>query len=239
MVSLTGMSAPRPQDFSRLFRDFQAPIAALDCGDKCAPYNEHGVPFCCDTRHAVPTAYDAEWSYLQAQTNLWHAWRSSDPHITAELQAQTPLGMVLIECLGARLCQRGYRTVSCRSFPFFPYLTRTGDFIGLTYYWEYEDRCWVISNLHVVTDAYRQEFIAAFDRIFAQLPDEKETFRQYSIRMRRSFGQRQRRIPLLHRDGQFYHVWTNSEYLDLVDPETLPKFGPYEVAASLPFPDER
>jgi len=232
------MPVPKPQDFAQLYQAFQAPIAALDCGDRCAPYNEHGVPFCCDTRHAVPTAYQAEWEYLQDNTNLWHAWQSTDPDITAELQAQAPPGVVLIECLGARLCQRGYRAISCRSFPFFPYLTRAGEFIGLTYYWEYEDRCWVISNLQVITDGYRQEFIAAYDRLFEQLPDEKETFRQYSTRMRRSFGRRERPIPLLHRDGRFYQISTSRGDLERVEPENLPKFGPYEIAAGMPFPDE-
>jgi hypothetical protein len=232
------MSAPKPRDFAQLYGEFQSPIAALDCGAKCSPYNEHGVPFCCDTRHAVPAAYEAEWEYLQASTDLWHAWESADPEITAGLQAQTPSGIVLIECLGARLCQRGFRAISCRSFPFFPYLTRAGEFIGLSYYWEYEDRCWVISNLQVVTPSYRQEFVAAYDCLFEQLPDEKETFRQYSIRMRRAFGRRGRPIPLLHRDGQFYHLDTRGGGLERIQPDHLPRFGPYEVAAAMPFPDE-
>lgn len=221
-----------------MYHQFQSPIAALDCGAKCSPYNEHGVPFCCDTRHAVPAAYEAEWDYLQSSTDLWHAWQSSDPEISADLQAQTPPGIVLIECLGARLCQRGYRAMSCRSFPFFPYLTRSGEFIGLSYYWEYEDRCWVISNLQVVTDGYRLEFVAAYDRLFEQLPDEKETFRQHSIRMRRSFGRRGRPIPLLHRDGQIYQLNGSTGGLTRIQPEHLPKFGPYEIAAAMPFPDE-
>jgi hypothetical protein len=232
------MSALKPQDFAQMYHQFQSPIAALDCGAKCSPYNEHGVPFCCDTGHAVPAAYEAEWDYLQSSTDLWHAWQSSDPEITADLQSQAPPGIVLIECLGARLCQRGYRAISCRSFPFFPYLTRSGEFIGLSYYWEYEDRCWVISNLQVVTDDYRQEFVATYDRLFEQLPDEKETFRQHSNRMRRSFGRQGRPIPLLHRDGQIYHLNTRTGGLHRTQPEHLPKFGPYEIAAAMPFPDE-
>ncbi len=229
---------PKPQDFAELYQAFQAPIAALDCGDRCAPYNEHGVPFCCDTRHAVPAAYQAEWVHLQANTDLWHAWQSSDPQVTADLQSQAPPGVVLIECLGARLCQRGFRALSCRSFPFFPYFDRAGKFIGLSVYWEYEDRCWVINNLQAVSEAYRQEFVAAYDRLFELLPDEAETFRQFSTRMRRSFGQRRRAIPLLHRDGQDYLVDPGSGRLDPVELASLPKFGPYEIAAALPFPDE-
>ena len=56
-----------------------APIAALDCGERCTPYNEGGVPFCCDTRHTIPSAYQAEWEHLQVSSDLWHAYEPPDP----------------------------------------------------------------------------------------------------------------------------------------------------------------
>ncbi|HEX7973631.1 MAG TPA: hypothetical protein VF498_04410, partial [Anaerolineales bacterium] len=189
-----------------MYSRFQAPITALNCGDKCAPHNERGVPFCCDTYHAVPTAYQAEWEYLQNHTDLWHLWESDDPEETAELQKQTPTGQVLVGCQGAKLCQRGFRSITCRAFPFFPYLTRSGEFIGLSYYWEYEDRCWVISNLHLVSPGYRAEFITAYEELFEKMPEERENFRYHSMIMRRIFGRRKRSIPLLHQNGGAYKV---------------------------------
>ena len=162
---------PVTPEFAALYTGFSAPIAALDCGEKCAPYNERGVPFCCDTRHVLPSAYQAEWEYLQAGTNLWHEWHSTDPHLELEIHAAAPEGQVLIECLGHRLCQRGYRSIACRAFPFFPYLTREGEFIGLSYYWEYEDRCWVISHLAAVSSEYAGQFFVAFDALFSAYPD--------------------------------------------------------------------
>jgi hypothetical protein len=225
-------------EFASLYTRFQAPISALDCGSRCAPYNEHGVPFCCDTRHAIPSVYQAEWQYLQANTDLWHAWESNDPGNAARLRNSLPDGQVLVECLGHQLCQRNYRSITCRSFPFFPYITLQGEFIGISYYWEYEDRCWVISNLGQVTRAYLESFIEAYDTIFRLVPEEVENFRQHSIRMCRNFGIQRRAIPLLHRNGFCYKISPATGRKRRVNAEELPKFGPYRIAARLPFPGE-
>jgi hypothetical protein len=153
------------EEFAEIYARFQAPLAALDCGQRCAPYNEGGAPFCCDTHHAVPAAYQAEWKYLQSNTDLWHLWAGRTPAETEQIEALAPEGQVLIACKGYQLCQRGFRSLTCRAFPFFPYITRQGQFIGLSVYWEYEERCWVINNMQVVSKLFRQEFVqaASFD----------------------------------------------------------------------------
>ena len=225
-------------DFAALYRQFQAPITALDCGKRCAPLNERGVPFCCDTRQAVPSAYQEEWGYLKANSDLWHAWEGHDQAETVRLQSQVSEGQVLLACLGHTLCQRNFRSIACRSFPFFPYLTRQGEFIGLTYYWEYEDRCWVISNLRIVTVEYRAQFIAAYDEIFRRMPVDKENFRLYSTLMRKVLGRQKRAIPLLHRNGSVYKVTPRNGRMRRAEVESLPKFGTYKIAAEMPFPDE-
>jgi hypothetical protein len=225
-------------DFASLHTHFQSPIAALDCGERCAVHNERGVPFCCDLQHAIPTAYLAEWEYLQVNTDLWRPWEGGTPGETERIRRQTPDGQMPIACKGHLLCQRGFRSITCRSFPFFPYITRQGEFTGLAYYWEYEDRCWVISNLSVVTPQYRAEFIAAFDALFAALPDDRENFRQFSSTIRRVYGHQRRAILLLHRNGQVYKVTPRNGRMRRVDANQLPAFGPYRIAAQLPFPDE-
>jgi hypothetical protein len=225
-------------DFSALYNRFQAPISAFDCGERCAPHNENGVPFCCDTRHAVPTAYDAEWIHLQENTDLWHLWQGRTASETRSLQKETPDGMVLLECQGHRLCQRGYRAITCRAFPFFPYITRDDWFVGMTYYWQYEYACWVVSNLQVVSQEYRGQFIDAFEELFDKMPEERESYRQYSSTMRRVFSRWGRAIPLLHRNGKTYKVTPGNGRMRRVDVNKLPKLGPYRVAAGLPFADE-
>ena len=225
-------------DFSDLYAGFHSPITALDCGQKCAPYNENGVPFCCDTRHAVPTAYRQEWDYLQTHTDLWHKWQAEHPNETARLQAQTPLNQVLIECQGYLLCQRTFRSFTCRAFPFFPYIDQNDCFIGISYYWDYEDRCWVISNLQAVTSQYLAEFIHTYEFIFSTRSTEFENFRYHSQVMRRVFSRKRRAIPLLHRNGVAYKVSPRSGRLRRIPAEGFPRFGPYALAARLPFPDE-
>lgn len=232
MVSLTPMSP----SFSELYDRFEAPITALDCGERCAPYNERGVPFCCDTHHAIPSAFLAEWEYLQANTDLWHTYQAPNPAESARLAAQVPDGQVLIECLGHKLCQRGFRSITCRAFPFFPYVSRDGEFIGLSYYWEYEDRCWVTSHLEVVTPLYLAQFVAAFEALFTGYPQEREGFRQESIRMRRVFGQRQRAIPLLHRNGKCYKITPHNGRMRRVEPQAFGLHGVYKIVEKLPFP---
>lgn len=232
------MFKPTNLEIGEIYTGFQAPITQLDCGKKCSPYNESGAPFCCDTRHAVPTAYQEEWEYLQTHTDLWHAWQGANAEETDRLQGQTPPGQVLIACQGHMLCQRSYRSITCRSFPFFPYVTQDGDFIGLSYYWDYEDRCWVISNLDQVTPGYRQEFIAAYDLLFEKVPQEKETFRYHAGVMRRIFGRKRRSIPLLHRNGAAYKITPRTGRMHKVPLGSFPKFGPYQIAAILKFEDE-
>lgn len=225
-------------EFSALYARFHQPFSAVDCGRKCAPYNQHAVPFCCDTRHAVPSAYHQEWEYLQSHTDLWHPWQATHKEETDRLKAQTPLGQVLIACQGHLFCQRHFRALTCRAFPFFPYLTRETEFIGLTYYWEYEDRCWVISHLDQVSTAYIHEFVSAYETIFQAYPQEKEAFRYHSGVMRRSFSRRKRTIPLLHRNGWAYKVSPTSGRKRRVPVQSFPRYGPYKIAARLSFPDE-
>ena len=155
-----------------------------------------------------------------------------------QLKALAPEGQVLIACQGYLLCQRGFRSITCRAFPFFPYITRQGQFIGLSVYWEYEERCWVINNLQVVSHEYREEFIHTFDDLFARLPEELEVFRQFSARMRRVFGRRHSAIPLLHRNGGYYKISPQDGRARKISPEKFRLYGPYKIAAGLPFPDE-
>jgi hypothetical protein len=230
-------------DIRSLYDGFDAPVAALDCGQKCAPHNPNGTvpeaersgkPFCCDICHAVPAAYQSEWEYLQPNTNLWHAWRgdecgSSAPDERSQLLAETPANMVLLACLGPAHCQRPFRALSCRQFPFFPYVTSDYRFLGLAYDWEFENTCWVISNLGRVTETYRQQFVETHDRLLAFSQEIFESYYTHSERMRAHFVTLRRRIPLLHRNGNFYLLSPRSERLAKVSADKLPRFGPYQA----------
>ncbi len=214
-----------------LYAGLNQPIAALDCGAQCAPQHPLGKPFCCDICHAVPAAHLSEWATLQTRTQLWHSWRgdecAAEPVDRSELEDSLPSGMILLACLGHQACERDYRLLSCRQFPFFPYVTSDYRFIGLSYDWEFEDKCWVISNLAQVTPAYRAQFIATYDQLFALFQDEFESYALRSQEMREVFAEKRRRIPLLHRNGGYALISPHSERARRVAARALPKFGPY------------
>ena len=219
-----------PIDYSAIYAGFDAPIGVLDCGQRCAPHNRNRGPFCCDTRHAVPTVFQDEWEYLQAHTDLWHPWQGHTPAETRRVQNETPEAMLLAECRGYQFCQRDFRSITCRAFPFFPYITRDDWFIGMTYYWHFEHACWVISNLDAVTEQYRNEFFTAFDKLFDRLPGERDGYRALSSSMRRVFSRWGRAIPILHRNGGAYKVTPKNGRMRRALVENLPKHGPYRIS---------
>jgi hypothetical protein len=221
-----------PADIQSIYNGFNSSIAELDCGRKCAPHNPSGKPFCCDICQAVPAAYKSEWNYLEPNTNLWHKWRGEECEAAtseeiSHLKADTPANMVLLACLGPSRCQRDFRALSCRQFPFFPYVTSDYRFIGLAYEWQFEQKCWVISNLAKVTQKYRAEFIRTYDGLFALFQEEFEQYAYHSEILRSHFAQQKKRFPLLHRNGEYYLVSPKSERLERVDASRLPRFGVY------------
>ncbi len=220
-------------DIRQLYDGFDSAIAALDCGKKCAPHSASRKPFCCDICQAIPAAYKSEWKYLKDNTGLWHPWRGDECGTTsseerARLEGDTPKNMILLACLGSSQCEREFRALSCRQFPFFPYVSSDYSFLGLAYEWEFESKCWVISNLSRVTQKYRSEFIHTYDHLFALFQDEFENYAYHSEKLRAEFARRKSRFPLLHRNGGTYLVSPASGRLHRTEVDRLPKFPPYE-----------
>jgi hypothetical protein len=223
------------QNIRALYDKFDAPICSIDCGQKCAPHNPSGKPFCCDICHAVPAAYQEEWRYLQSNTNLWQTWHTDDCKDTKDgdqqddLMAETPENMLLLTCLGPDKCQRAYRALSCRQFPFFPYVTSDYRFIGMTYDWEFEQTCWVVSNLGAVTETYRRQFVETHDRLFAFSQEAFESYQIHSEKMRAHFATKGRRITLYHRNDGIYLISPGSERMVRVSQAQLRQYGPYKA----------
>jgi hypothetical protein len=204
-------------DVNQIYSHFSAEMTDFDCGKFCASHNPSGMPFCCDICQAVPAVYVQEWEYLQRSTDLWHQWRGDEcPEElsdTENLTSETPQHMLLLACQGPAHCQRQYRALSCRQFPFFPYISTDYRFIGLAYEWEFEQTCWVIRNLGVVTAAYRSEFIQTYDFIFNLWQDDLASYAIHSDHLREYYVAQKRRFPLWHRNGSLYHVSPVSERL--------------------------
>lgn len=220
------MSGLKPADFARLYKNFDAPVSRFDCGRKCAPLNG-GQPVCCSTQNAVPVADKAEWDLLKSRTDLWHIFKPYDA-ATRRIKEELPNSCRAIECKGAAHCERDNRTMACRSFPFFPYFNRKKEFIGLSYYWDFEDRCWVISNMQIVDPLFVREFVATFDAIFAKDKDEFDTYVDFSASMRRVFSRWKRRIPMIGRDFSFNWVIPSTGEVKPANPTAYPKLGAYK-----------
>ena len=224
-----------PADWRALFDEFDSPITALDCGKKCAPHNPSEKPFCCDICHAVPAAYESEWTYFESKTDLWHVYRGDECDASREFEAgrrvanlDMPSGMLALACIGPDSCQRDYRALSCRAFPFFPYITSDYRFLGLACEWEFESTCWIISNLNAVTDKYRAEFLRTFDFLIASFDEVFDSYAIHSEKLRAHYQSRKKRFPLLHRNGGAYLVSPRSERMQRVEIASLPRFGFYK-----------
>jgi len=195
----------KARDYDKIYRRFGASISgAYDCGRMCAPLNG-GEPVCCTTGHAVPIVTTEEWKLLKKRTDLWSKFTPYDA-ATRDIVDDLPDNCRAVECKGAAQCERQNRSLACRAFPFFPYFTKEKELVGMAYYWLFEDRCWVISNLHIVEQAYIKEFIASYEYLFSKDEDELEAFLEQSVSARRVFSRWNRPIPLIGRDGGYFKV---------------------------------
>ncbi len=201
-------------DFFALYAGFHIPSCDVDCGEYCAPHNPSGKPFCCDQEVAVPAVYDQEWDFLQTASKQWHLYQAKSEEEQQSLTEETPSYMLLAACQGPQHCHRPTRAISCRQFPFFPYITADWRFIGLSVEWEFEEQCWLINHLEAVTDAYRQAFIDTYDQIFDVWMDDFESYALHAQEMRAVFRSQRRRIPILHRNGNNYLLSPATERME-------------------------
>jgi hypothetical protein len=223
--------------FRDLYREFEMPLCELDCGLKCGPHNDYGVPVCCDIQLVVPAAFELEWSYLQENTDLWQPWSSSGL-IDRDLAEQVQDGQVLLECKGYQQCQRSFRTLTCRAFPFYPYLTSQGLFSGLAYYSDFREECWIISNLAVVSTTYKVAFQGTFNKIFDLFPGSRDDFLDYCCFVRDEAAEHGEQIVVLDFQAGVGLVDPLTETVTPVGFQDLDAYGPFAVARELPFPDE-
>ena len=193
-----------PADFASIYENFNAPVSRFDCGQKCSPLNG-GSPVCCSTQAAVPVVHKVEFELLKTRTDLWKKFKPYD-YSTRQIVEELTHDCCAIECKGAHLCERDNRTIACRGFPFFPYITRERQFVGVGTYWIFQDRCWMMSNLEIVDRKYVEEFIAAYEALFLKDPTEFKTYVDFSASARRVFSRWKRPLALLGRQGELLVV---------------------------------
>jgi hypothetical protein len=196
--------AATPEDYARVYARFTAPVSRFDCGRRCAPHNE-GMPVCCSADHAVPIVDKAEYALLKSRTDLWRDYVPKDAagrKIVADMHASCEA----VECKGVQFCERDNRSMACRAFPFFPYFTREKKLVGLAYYWDFEDRCWML---------------------FAVDEDERNGMIEHSASIRRVFTRRNQIIPLVGLEGGFFAVEPRTHVIRPARVDEFRRHGPY------------
>jgi len=218
------------RDFATLYEGFTAPISRFDCGRKCAPLNG-GEPVCCSTQNAVPVVHKVEYEFLRTRTDLWSKFKPYD-YATREIVAELTPDCTAIHCKGARYCERDNRTIACRGFPFYPYITRQRQFVGVGTYWVFEDRCWVMSNLQVVDRTFVEQFMATYEALFVKDPTEFATYVDFSASARRVFSRWKRDIALLGRNGELLVVDPATGEIRPGKARDYPKVAPFDSEKS-------
>jgi len=226
MPPKTEKASLTPADFASLYEGFKAPVSRFDCGRKCAPLNG-GEPVCCSTQNAVPVVHKVEFELLKDRTDLWKKFKPYD-FATKQIVAELTHDCMAIECKGGRFCERDNRTIACRGFPFYPYLTRQKEFVGIGTYWVFEDRCWMMSNLEIVDREFVGQFVATYEGLFAKDPSEFKTYVDFSASARRVYSRWKREIPLLGRDGTLLIVEPSSGAIRPGKKKDFPKIAPFD-----------
>ena len=214
-----------PADFATLYEGFNAPVSRFDCGRKCAPLND-GEPVCCSTQNAIPVVHKVEFDLLKTRTDLWSKFKPYD-YATRQIVEELTNDCMAIHCKGARHCERDNRTIACRGFPFYPYLTRQREFVGIGTYWVFEDRCWMMSNLDIVDAKFVREFIATYEALFFKDQSEYETYVDFSATARRVYSRWKREIPLLGRKGELLIVTPSTGEIRPGRKRDFPKAAPF------------
>lgn len=218
-------SSIKAADFATLYDGFNSPISRFDCGKKCAPLNG-GSPVCCSTENAVPVVHKVEFDLLKTRTDLWSKFKPYD-YATKQIVEELTPDCMAIHCKGVRYCERDNRTIACRGFPFYPYLTRQKQFVGIGTYWVFEDRCWMMSNIEIVDKKFVAEFVDTYEKLFAKDHSEFTTYIDFSASARRVYSRWKRKIPLLSRTGELLIVEPSTGAIRPGKAKDYPKIAPF------------
>jgi Fe-S-cluster containining protein len=185
--------------FEELLETLRSPITEFDCGTLCAPGND-GVPVCCQASSIVPVMYKAEYELLRRRSELWGPYRPRSD-ADRELVADARACEIFAECKGHEHCERENRSLACRTFPFEPYLDHDMQLVGLVWYYDLKSLCPLIESKHRILPEFIRECLSMWEKLFEGMPEELEYYHETSESLRRSFGQKQKKIPVHTRDG--------------------------------------
>jgi hypothetical protein len=177
-----------------LLSTLTVPVTEIDCGTLCAPDND-GVPICCDKSRIVPVLYKKEYQVLRARSDLWRPFRPENAQ-QRELGEDMRGCDKLCECKGVAHCERDNRSLACRTFPLEPYLDHDADLVGLVWNTDFDGTCPLVNSRHKVRADYIEQALTMWEKAFGWAPKEREFYMGHSQSMRRSYGQKRRKVPV-------------------------------------------
>ena len=189
-----------PAQIEELLDTLTVPVTEIDCGTLCAPDND-GVPICCDKNRIVPVLYKPEYRLLRARSDLWRPFRPQTRQ-QRELGEDMRSCDRLCECKGVAHCERDNRSLACRTFPLEPYLDHDGRLVGLVWNMDFEGTCPLVASRYKVRQDYIEQAMAMWTKAFGWSEREREFYQGHSQTLRRSFGQKQRKIPVFTMGGK-------------------------------------
>ena len=202
MPSKRADKSPISEDNLReLYALIEAPVTAFNCGTLCSPTND-GVPFCCDRDQLFPVLWKTELAMHRKWSDFWEERPPEDALERRMLKSMRPC-FTVGECAGPEHCEREKRSISCRTFPFEPYLDHTGELVGLVFDHRFGMRCPLAGEERFddVTPKFIDQALRFFTRLFEIDPKEVEAYLGTSEQKRRSFAQKGRPVPVLTRKG--------------------------------------
>ena len=187
---------PRQINWSSIYKGFSASATKIDCGSLCAG-NNGGVPVCCSNNLHVPLLFSTELQWhIQNKNSMWKK-RVSKTKLDKKQEAECSDHLVYCHCDGARHCKRSKRSLTCRFFPFEPYISEGGVLIGITYMYRAKKDCPLIDNPDAgISKAYIRQAIKTWKLVFEQFPEEFDLYYENSRMLQRSFKRKQQTLKV-------------------------------------------
>ena len=202
MDILAGSKNIKPKDWERIYKAFMLTAIKDDCGKLCAP-DEDDIPICCNEERALPVLYKSEYDFVIKRTKMW---KKLKPRTATEkkIVEETDDDNVYVRCRGHKACDRDYRGITCRIFPFYPYLNLDGELLGLCYNYAVDDDCWLVDKPEIVEREYIERTLEFWEFIFERMPEEKELFMEESTNLRRLKSRQKKQVIVMTPNGFYY-----------------------------------
>ena len=179
----------------QLYRLLSVRMTDFDCGKHCAPQNS-GVPYCCDKGKVTPVLFKDEYQWHRQRGGFWRKMpvkTKSDRKLVEESCSYN----VFAVCPGVQNCRRTSRSLTCRLFPFEPFLDSTGYVKGLVYQDGDNRSCSLMEKpQHMYNQLYIRNAIRVWQELVDTFPEDKDLYMRESRKRTRQAARADKPVSL-------------------------------------------